>query len=501
MEPLKLTNFRTPDNWDTFYNALYQSDKNGILLLFSSDGSLRPANNLKEALDEILELFKISSSFREVFTGYDQNVSNSIVSSISIESNGSKNRGAILLKMFDELLPFDASFNSNVIIDDEDEYYPVYTNEFTKSYESQNGFKVYISPTVKRSRGYGKDSVNKTSLRIEYGGKDVDETIMVKLTPAGKIVSATNYNGDEISWPQFVPDLQTKIIELLEITPPARPNTGASFAPQLTKMTTVQEFKDFLGEQVLFINSSKNMSYDELDSRKKSLSSDSVFAFRVSPKGFLSYHEYPTYCVSFMDTIRDSFTEITGENNTYGPKKNITDEKILAFLKFNCKKNAKMTLSPYIWDDALLTKLGAFVAEHKEQWKNASDLLKPLNETQKYKETRKAYSVPKSFVFYNCSSGTSEYRFELGGNLYSFNGGTYSTRPILEKQEKNDYDFLSGRFLQFSNYSPSNGYNENWSVYKASVAQKKELYKYFEAATVAYKNYVKLMQDWYSKLV
>jgi uncharacterized ParB-like nuclease family protein len=128
--------------------------------------------------------------------------------------------------------------------------------------------------------------------------------------------------------------------------------------------------------------------------------------------------------------------------------------------------------SPFI--DKSVKHLSEGYEEISNLKKDVNKLLSEKNVTSQYydKDSGKEKKLNNDLVIRNLSSGSDVLYFSIDGQKYSF-GGTHqhltSSRVSSERGDLNWSD------LRWSNYSPSNGYNKEFSISKLSVKERREL--------------------------
>jgi hypothetical protein len=459
MTQFKLTNIWGA-NWTEFWAACMASqsfDINTLEEFFGSDGE--NVNGTADDIAGVVTLFKEASSFRELFTGYTEAETNGIVSSISIVPDAGTNFTKICAAVK-----------------------RAYVNLSTEHDDEQERLRV-------------EAYLNGATPLAQYYQASKNEDIRKEIADAA---SYSSYSlKDESLLHRISSQTRAKIKASLK---PKVVATKTDFAPLLSKLSSVEQLKEIIGTRTLFVGTDKGLAYDELNEKgRNKVSRDNVCAFRVSKNNLIEYWEIASYSPTMWDVIGSRFTEITGKSNSYGPRENIIDERLIAFILYSIKRGKKITLREELFPGSLQTDLKAIKDEHMELRHGAMEILRPVDVSENYKKNYK--SIPLSFVFYNHDYPYNELRFQLGDKIIYFDKDTYSSHPTIEEGPGKDaWLSLTRSFLTASNYSPSNGYNEKWSVYKASASQKKQVYEKLKAASDKYIAFVKGARAWFNDI-
>lgn len=341
-------------------------------------------------------------------------------------------------------------------------------------------------------------------------GKDLTNDILEKGKKA-ELGTVTNYSGHDYvktaeGWKPVKThghlvgkQEQSTSISTPYVTPEVKSiDDGQDITSKLSKLNSIDDFKNLIGDKTLVVKTQKDIAWGELDGRKKGSGEwDKLVAFKMQ-NGNIAYKEIESYHSHFLGSHKEKFTEITGKNNTYGPRENVSDDRILAFLKFNAKKNKAILTSNMIAPEHH-DKLTILENEHHKSVKEAKDILKRNDATYQYENNHK--QIPSSAVLHNHSSGMNELRYIHDGKGHSFNGGAHSSTPSLKTDGDHHWDKISvdRRFLTSSNSFNSNGYNRDYKVYKPSASEKKEVHKKLQNASDKWKEYSKENKNWYNK--
>jgi hypothetical protein len=460
--PFKLTNIwglNWPEFWSKVKAESPSDDFQELKEFFDEQGD--NIGKVREDIAGVVTIFKNSATFRECFGGYADDESDAIVSSISIVPEAAQN--------FEKICK------------------AVTTAYFSMSQQAED------DRNRKLVEGY---LAGNTPIALLWR-ETKNPTIKSEILAGAEYVADYNLNDNGIIG-RLQPDTKIKVRAALKpkITP-----TKTDFAPLLSKLSSVEQLKEIIGGKVLFVSTDKSLAHDELNYKgRNNVSRDNVCAFRVSAANRLEYWEIASYTPSsFIYILGNHFTEITGESNSYGPRKNIDDERIVAFVLLSIRKGKKITIADEVLDSQTLSEFDALKTKHIEARNAAMEILRPVEATSMYMDNYR--TVPMSMVFYNHDYPYDEIRFQLGDKLVYFNQQSYGSRPIIEEGPGKDaWLNLTRSFLTASNSMNHSGYNKSWSVYRASASQKKQVYEKLTAASDAYMAFVKLATVWLNNI-
>lgn len=241
----------------------------------------------------------------------------------------------------------------------------------------------------------------------------------------------------------------------------------------LTNITSISDLSSVLEDGKTLVIASPMGPYQILF-RKFKDRTDTLLSIRREGDKF-----YSTDLGTFHNV--ESFIRGRGRvvsKNTFGfSHSEIEESRVLSSLKYNATSNSNMFIidtdsSPFI--DKSVKHLSEGYEEISNLKKDVNKLLSEKNVTSQYydKDSGKEKKLNNDLVIRNLSSGSDVLYFSIDGQKYSF-GGTYqhltSSRVSSERGDLNWSD------LRWSNYSPSNGYNKEFSISKLSVKERREL--------------------------
>jgi hypothetical protein len=489
MTELKLSNIW--DNWSQLVSDLSNDDERRLGEVFDI-----PSGKMKQSADicinALVARFEDSDSFRESFNGYDDAEANAIA-------------GA--LRDFDNHRIIEATIKAQ---------YMSWLIRSGKTQEDMN-FKEGQQPsgaailkaqqaTIEPPLIFERKTITKlpeepmdegmVNFDVDYKGYANKRVIRFSFESNGEFISATDAGGHEKNDRVIVDKIKEHYFSKM-----VAEAVSVDFGPTLSKISSVDQLKTIIGNKVLFVDSTKDLANGTLDARKKEFSDgDNLTAFRLADSGRLEYAEFPGYSVGSFRLLSTSFTELTGENNNYGPKQNIPDEKIIAFIQYNCKKKNKISIADAVMSTSTRNELQSLVDGYNALINDAMAILTPNDVSAKYKDKRNLL-IPQGFVYHNHDHPYNEIRFLLGDKMIYWNQSTYSSRPIVEEGSGKDaWLRLDKSFLRASNNYNRSGYNESWSVYKCTPGQKKQVYEKLKGAGEKWQAFVKLAKQWYNTL-
>ena len=241
----------------------------------------------------------------------------------------------------------------------------------------------------------------------------------------------------------------------------------------LTNITSISDLSSVLEDGKTLVIASPMDPY-QIHNRKFKDRTDTLLSIRREGDKF-----YSTDLGTFHNV--ESFIRGRGRvvsKNTFGfSHSEIEESRVLSSLKYNATSNSNMFIidtdsSPFI--DKSVKHLSEGYEEISNLKKDVNKLLSEKNVTSQYydKDSGKEKKLNNDLVIRNLSSGSDVLYFSIDGQKYSF-GGTHqyltSSRVSSERGDLNWSD------LRWSNYSPSNGYNKEFSISKLSVKERREL--------------------------
>jgi hypothetical protein len=252
---------------------------------------------------------------------------------------------------------------------------------------------------------------------------------------------------------------------------------------QMSQLHTIEDLSKLIGDNQTLLIGSPLSSWD-IETRKfrdAARGHKEVMGLR-KVDGKLTFFEMGTNH-NPESFIEPNFLPIT--NSSYERGYHIA--RVINALHYNGRKDSKISIQAVgkrdLFNEKVTKSIQLKFQEVDAEYSNVHSILRASDVTREYKDKEyKKQLSSNSLVLHNQGGGNDIFKFKIGADLYTV-GGTHESRYAPSRMSSNTQTYaapFSWSFLKMSNYSPSNGYNTDYNVYKVGAKDKINLFDSFK---------------------